>query len=102
MDVFEYIEMFIKMFEKIFLKHQNKKVVEEYRINKNNLIKEFETKTEKEIDKIEADIKDFEERFKDYKSAGVNTDNIVAKIDKLNTEHEKQKKKLNDIKRLKD
>lgn len=102
MDFLEAIEIFIKMFEKIFLKHQNKKVVEDYRINKSNLIKDLETKTEKIIDDIEKDIKDMEERFKDYKAAGVNTDHIVAKIDKLNTERDKQKKKLSDIKRLKD
>ena len=102
MDFLEAIEIFIKMFEKIFLKHQNKKVVEDYRLNKSNLIKELETKTEKIIDDIEKEIKDFEQRFKDYKAAGVSTDNIIKKLDELETEKDKQKKKLNDIKRLKD
>lgn len=102
MDIFELIEMFIKMFEKIFLKHQNKKIVEDYRLNKSSLLKDLENKTEKIIEDIDKDIKDYEQRFKDYKAAGVNTDNIIKTIDQLNTEKDRQKKKLQDIKRLKD
>lgn len=102
MDIFELIEMFIKMFEKIFLKHQGKKTIEDYRLNKSSLLKDLEQKTEKIIDDIEKDIKDYEQRFKDYKEAGVNTDNIIKTLDQLNTEKDKQKKKLQDIKKLKD
>lgn len=102
MDIFELIEMFIKMFEKIFLKHQNKKTIDDYKLNKYNLLKDLELKTEKIIDDIEKDIKDYEQRFKDYKNAGVNTENIIKTLDELGTEKDKQKKKLNDIKRLKD
>lgn len=102
MDIFELIEMFIKMFEKIFLKHQNKKIVEDYKLNKSSLLKDLEQKTEKIIEEIDKDIKDYEERFKDYKTANVNTDNIIKTLDQLNTEKDKQKKKLKDIKRLKD
>lgn len=102
MDIFELIEMFIKMFEKIFLKHQNKKIVEDYKLNKSSLLKDLENKTEKIIEDIDKDIKDYEQRFKDYKAAGVNTDNIIKTLDQLNTEKDRQKKKLQDIKKLKD
>ena len=102
MDHFEYLKFFIDLFEEVFIKFWSKKKIDNYKTEKNKLLKEIETHTEKIIDDIEKEIKDFEQRFKDYKAAGVSTDNIIKKLDELETEKNKQKKKLNDIKRLKD
>lgn len=102
MDIMEILEIVIKMFEKLFIhNHKNKRIIADYKLNKDSILKDLEAKAESEIKNLENAINDLNERFKDYKSANVNTDHIVKRLSDLQDEKAKQEKKLQDIKRLK-
>ena len=103
MDMIDIIKIVFKMVENIFLKEKkHKKLYNEWKLNKDDLLNDLENKARHEIDIIDEDIKELKERFNDYKTAGVDTDKIVKRLSDLDNEKNIQNKKLKDIKTLKE